>query len=321
MRRVALKGPVVAARPRRADRVRGRARRRDGQRHVHPHRHHQQGVRHDLPGLLLEHERGHLRARGGQGRRQRQPPPCPPRCSIACAPMARSPRRQAPSSTSTTRPTTKLIGKDGQPLGSSNNGRFGFGFAPNAERFNPMTLTAGQLGIRPGAGRHRQGHRQGQRLRRGRPDRHRRPRSRAAVHVTGIARYGTVNSIGGATIAVFDVPTAQALLGKRGQYDTIFAAAKDGVSSDAAGRRPAAAGAGGRAGQDRPGAGRLRLEGHAIQQQLRQVLPARLRLHRARRGRVRDLQHALDHARPAHPRARDAAHPRRVADARSSARC
>ena len=50
--------------------------------------------------------------------------------------------------------------------------------------------------------------------------------------ITGIARYGTVNSIGGATIAVFDVPTAQALLGKRGQYDTIFVAARKGVSSE-----------------------------------------------------------------------------------------
>ena len=50
--------------------------------------------------------------------------------------------------------------------------------------------------------------------------------------ITGLARYGKENSIGGATFAVFDVPTAQALLGKRGQYDTIFAAARDGVSSE-----------------------------------------------------------------------------------------
>ena len=41
-----------------------------------------------------------------------------------------------------------------------------------------------------------------------------------------------MNSIGGATFAVFDVATAQALLGKRGQYDTIFVAARDGVSSE-----------------------------------------------------------------------------------------
>ena len=59
--------------------------------------------------------------------------------------------------------------------------------------------------------------------------------------ITGLARYGKENSIGGATIAVFDVATAQALLGKRGQYDTIFVAAKDGVSSEQLVQRPAAA--------------------------------------------------------------------------------
>ena len=45
------------------------------------------------------------------------------------------------------------------------------------------------------------------------------------------------------------------------------------------------------------------------------LLPARLRRHRAVRRRVRDLQHAVDHGRPAHARVRDAAHARRVAQA------
>jgi putative ABC transport system permease protein len=128
--------------------------------------------------------------------------------------------------------TTKLIGKDGQPLGSSNNGRFGFGFAPDAARFNPLKITEGRWASGPGqvvidkstAGDN--GYAVGDKIgiaARG-------PVSQYTI--TGIARYGTVNSIGGATIAVFDVPTAQALLGKRGQYDTIFVAAKDGVSSE-----------------------------------------------------------------------------------------
>ena len=50
--------------------------------------------------------------------------------------------------------------------------------------------------------------------------------------ITGLARYGKENSIGGATFAVFNVATAQALLDKRGQYDTIFAAARKGVSDE-----------------------------------------------------------------------------------------
>ena len=43
------------------------------------------------------------------------------------------------------------------------------------------------------------------------------------------------------------------------------------------------------------------------------AVPARVRRHRALRRRVRDLQHALDHGRPAHARARDPADARRLA--------
>ena len=127
---------------------------------------------------------------------------------------------------------TKLIGKNGQRLGSSQNGQFGFGFDPNAERFNPLSLTEGHWASAPGevvidkGTATNNGYAVGDRIG---------VSARGPVRqytITGIARYGTVNSIGGATIAVFDVPTAQALLGKRGQYDTIFVAARKGVSSE-----------------------------------------------------------------------------------------
>ena len=49
--------------------------------------------------------------------------------------------------------------------------------------------------------------------------------------ITGIAKFGAVDSLGGATIAVFDVATAQSLLHKHGQLDSIFVAAKGGVPS------------------------------------------------------------------------------------------
>ena len=48
--------------------------------------------------------------------------------------------------------------------------------------------------------------------------------------VSGIARFGSVDSIGGATFAVFDVPTAQSLLNKEGQFDVIYVTPKSGVS-------------------------------------------------------------------------------------------
>jgi putative ABC transport system permease protein len=127
---------------------------------------------------------------------------------------------------------TKLIGKDGESMGSSDNGQFGFGFDPKAERFNPMTLTDGRWASGPGqvvidkgtAKDH--GYDVGDKIgvAANGPTRQ--------YTITGLAKYGKENSIGGATIAVFDVPTAQALLEKRGQYDTILASARDGVSDD-----------------------------------------------------------------------------------------
>jgi putative ABC transport system permease protein len=48
--------------------------------------------------------------------------------------------------------------------------------------------------------------------------------------LTGVAQFGSVSSIGGASIAVFDLPTAQALFEKQGQFDSISVKAKEGVT-------------------------------------------------------------------------------------------
>jgi putative ABC transport system permease protein len=50
--------------------------------------------------------------------------------------------------------------------------------------------------------------------------------------LVGIAKYGGVDSIGNATIAIFDVPTAQRILDKEGEFDAIAVAAKQGVSDE-----------------------------------------------------------------------------------------
>src|SRR5207244_2606893 len=49
--------------------------------------------------------------------------------------------------------------------------------------------------------------------------------------ITGIAKLGSVSTIGAATIAIFDIPTAQTLLHKSGQLDVISVAGKPGVSN------------------------------------------------------------------------------------------
>ena len=50
--------------------------------------------------------------------------------------------------------------------------------------------------------------------------------------IVGIARFGSVDSIGGATISVFDVATAQQLFEKEGLLDSIAVAAAEGVTPE-----------------------------------------------------------------------------------------
>src|SRR5215217_4220428 len=67
--------------------------------------------------------------------------------------------------------------------------------------------------------------------------------SAKSYEVTGVARFGTVKSLGVATAAVFDLRTAQDLFGKAGRYDSILVVGKDGASG--AGVRKAVAAAAG----------------------------------------------------------------------------
>ena len=128
--------------------------------------------------------------------------------------------------------TVKLYNDDGEAAGNGQAPSFGFGFDGEADRFNPLQLVDGAWA----AGRDQivvdqatakdQGWAIGDTI-------------RAAAEgpaqeftLTGIARMGDVQSLGGATLAVFDLSTAQELLDKKGQLDTIFVASDEGVSSE-----------------------------------------------------------------------------------------
>jgi putative ABC transport system permease protein len=50
------------------------------------------------------------------------------------------------------------------------------------------------------------------------------------MRVSGLVKFGAVSTIGGATLAGFDLPTAQRLFGKPGKLDQIRVGAKNGVS-------------------------------------------------------------------------------------------
>jgi putative ABC transport system permease protein len=127
---------------------------------------------------------------------------------------------------------TKLLRPDGEPIETSGAPSFAFGIdtAPEFGRFNPLNLVEGrwpagarEVAVDEGVA-DKEGLQLGDRI------------GVAAVgraqqfEIVGIAKYGDLSTIGSATFAIFNVPTAQALLNKRGQLDSIQAAAGEGVT-------------------------------------------------------------------------------------------
>ena len=123
----------------------------------------------------------------------------------------------------------KLIGRDGKQLGSTQQPNFGWGFEPG-QKANPTTLKSGEWAVGPNqvvidaASAKKEHYKLGDKIGVSGEGPQR------SMTVSGIARFGSVDSIGGATFAVFDVPTAQQLLNKEGQFDVIYVTPKPGVS-------------------------------------------------------------------------------------------
>ncbi len=125
----------------------------------------------------------------------------------------------------------QLLDKQGNAISIGGAPNFGFGFDPKATRFNPMQLTAGRFATKDDevvidkGTADKYGYAVGDKIgvsARG-PTRE--------FTISGIAKFGSVNSLGGATIAVFNVPTAQRLTGKEGEFDIVFLAANPGFGT------------------------------------------------------------------------------------------
>jgi putative ABC transport system permease protein len=124
----------------------------------------------------------------------------------------------------------KLYDKHGKIINGNGNPTFGVGIDPQASRFNPMSLTAGRWAAKAGEVAIDNGVASKYGFHVG-------DRTRVAVdagvvpvEIVGIAKYGGLNSLGGATFTIFDTKTAQKLFRLDGRYTTIAVAAKDGVS-------------------------------------------------------------------------------------------
>ncbi len=122
-----------------------------------------------------------------------------------------------------------LIGQNGKAIVFGGAPNIGFSVDPSQPQFNSLTLVKGSW---PGDGElvvdestaGKKDLQVGQTIG---------VQSRGPVvkfEISGIAKYGAVSSIGGATLAGFDLRMAQSLFDKKGQLDQIRIAAKSGVS-------------------------------------------------------------------------------------------
>ena len=125
----------------------------------------------------------------------------------------------------------QLIGENGKAIVYGGAPNLGFSIAEGESRFNPLSLVEGSW---PGDGEvvvdestaDKEGFRLGEEVgvQAEGPVRN--------LRISGFVRFGSVSTIGGATLAGFDLPTAQELFDKRGRLDEIAVAAKPGVSDD-----------------------------------------------------------------------------------------
>ena len=216
--------------PDRTHRARRRARGRSGERYLRPHR-----LDLDAPStrssssnyrntdLAVTGKSAVPAGDNGTNRRHRSTRRVltgSPRCRTCAPPSARS------------QDDAHLIGQNGKAITFGGAPNLGFSVDPSSREFNPLTLLTGAWPRRRGGHRSRQ----------------RRARSTSpSASTIGVESRGPVDSsaspgwsssapstsIGGATLAGFDLATAQELFDKQGKLDQILIAAKPGVSPSA----------------------------------------------------------------------------------------
>ena len=126
-----------------------------------------------------------------------------------------------------------LIGSDGKAIVFGGAPNLGFSIANGASRFNPLTLVSGDwpkgnsvvidrstadkkhFKVGDVIGVQAEG-------------------PVVKMRISGLVKFGTVSTIGGATLAGFDIPTAQRLFDKPNQFDEIAIATKRGVTDNEA---------------------------------------------------------------------------------------
>ena len=122
----------------------------------------------------------------------------------------------------------KLINHSGKAINHSGSPTFGFGVDTSQPRFNPLTLESGRWAAAPDEVVIDPDTAKNDHFEVGQTIGVAADGPVRKFHIVGIAKFGDVESLGGATFAVFTIPTAQTLLHIKG-YTAISVAAKSGV--------------------------------------------------------------------------------------------
>ena len=224
--------PARPQAPRCPDGAGDHPRRRDGERHLRPHRHDRQGVLLDLRRLL----RGHRRRRLRQGRR-----------TSASRASTRSHRRSTSRCVDDVSALPERRSRLGQRRGRDEHedhrlrrqghrtrrarraSASGSRWAREVDRFNPLKLVEGAWADADGevvidAGTaDREGYAVGDTIRS-------RPAAVQDFKITGIAKFGESTRSAARHSPIFDLPTAQRLLDREGKLDAISVAGKEGTT-------------------------------------------------------------------------------------------
>jgi len=129
---------------------------------------------------------------------------------------------------------TKILTSEGKAVSSEGAPTFGFGIdtTPELDQFNPLNVLEGrwpasadEVVIDVGTADD-QGYSVGDTVEIStlQPKR--------SFELVGVAQYGSLDNLGGASFAVFTIPAAQELLDREGRYDAISVAANEGIAED-----------------------------------------------------------------------------------------
>jgi putative ABC transport system permease protein len=129
---------------------------------------------------------------------------------------------------------TKILDKEGEATSSEGAPTFGFGIDtdPALSQFNPLNVLEGRWPAAENEVVIDAGTADDDSYAVGDTVEITTLQPKRAFTLVGVAQYGSIDSIGGASFAVFTIPAAQELLDREGRYDAISAAAVEGLSED-----------------------------------------------------------------------------------------